>query len=230
MDSVPERFSRNLGLLTRAQQLSLQAANVVVCGIGGMGGVAAEALVRMGVGAITIADHDTYAMTDINRQIHCTERTIGQEKINVVGQKLVEINPDLRLATYQGLTPNNVDKIVGDCNLVINGMDDVRASIMLERAARRLRKTIVDAWLTPYASVFVMTPESPHWEEFLDFPTKNMPVESITDDDVIECLRREIKFTLSQFNAFEIVTEGLVEEVIRGSRRITSLFRVAVLR
>ncbi len=108
-------------------------------------------------------------------------------------------------------------------------MDCIRSSLILEREARRLRITIVDAWITPFASVFVMTPDSPHWEEFLDFPTRGRAVEEISNEDVNECIRREIQFTLSQFHSETYVEAQLVEDVLLGRRPRPSLVPVVWL-
>jgi len=210
------RFERNIGLLSQKQQDQLQSSHICVCGVGGMGGIAAEALVRMGVGKITLVDHDVYERSNLNRQVHCTELTLGQKKVDVVAEKLRAINPDLKITCFSGLSPENVRTIAHAPDMIVNGMDDVRASILLEREARKNRKTIVDAWVTPYASVFVMGPDSPHWESFLDFPTKNKSVEEITDADVVACLRQEIKFTLSHFEPQKIVDPKLIESIISG--------------
>lgn len=209
-------FSRNLGLIRREDQERLLASRVTVAGIGTMGGVAAEALVRMGIGGLTILDNDTYEVTNINRQLHCTLNVIGKRKVDVVARKLRQINPDLKLRVSGHLNKDNVDSAVIDSEILINGMDEVRPSILLERRARALGKTIVDAWITPYASVFVMKPNSPHWEEFLDFPTRNKSWEEISDADVKECLRKEIAFTLKQFEPFKIIDRQTVENILAG--------------
>lgn len=219
-------FSRNLGLLSVEQMAALRRSRVTVCGVGGMGGVAAESLVRMWVGSIVIVDHDRYEGTDVNRQLHCTRKTIGLPKVEVIRARLREINPDVEVITYGGLHNGNVGDVAGMSGLLINGMDCLRASILLEREARRQSKTIIDAWLTPYASVFVITPESPHWEDFLGFPTAGKPVEEITASDIDECLRCEVAFTFRQFHPFKIVSRQLVEDVIRGTRPRPSLLPV----
>lgn len=219
-------FSRNFGLLTAGQQQKLGDTHVLVCGVGGMGGLAAEALVRMGLGAITIADGDTFEPTDINRQMHCTQAVMGCLKVDVIAERLLAINPALDIKTARKLDADNAAALVGPVDLVVNGMDCVRSSICLEREARRQGKTIVDAWLTPYASVMVMTPEAPHWEEFLEFPTRDKPLSEITTTDIERCLRQEIRFTLSHFSPYDILTEKLVEEVITGLRPRPSLLPV----
>ncbi|MGV3483491.1 MAG: HesA/MoeB/ThiF family protein [Planctomycetaceae bacterium] len=222
-------FSRNLGLLSKNQQRAVCNARIVVCGVGGMGGVAAEGLTRLGVGTVLIADPDVYESHDVNRQLHCTLSNVGKRKIDVVAAKLRDINPLLELTTVPGVDESNAESVVAFGDIIINGMDCVRSSILLEREARRQRKTIVDAWLTPYASVFVMTPDAPHWEDFLEFPTKDKAFKDISDADVQECFRLEVGFTFSQFTPYEIVSEQLVEGVLRGTHQRPSLMPVVWL-
>jgi molybdopterin/thiamine biosynthesis adenylyltransferase len=224
-----KNFERNIGLLSVDQQQKLFDSHAVVAGVGGMGGVAAEALVRMGIGTLTIVDHDNYELSNVNRQIHCTEKTIGRPKVDVVGERLIEINSGLKLHKHHFLSEENVGEIVNGADILINGMDDIKASITLERCARSKRVTIVDAWITPYASVFVMTPESTHWEDFLDFPTKNKRVDQISREDAVECLRREVEFTLSHFEPYTIIAEEVVNEIIEGRVARPSLVPVVWL-
>ena len=219
-------FSRNLGLISADQQQQLSAAHIAVCGVGGMGGVAAEALCRMGVGSLTLLDHDHYEASNINRQMHCTQATLGQSKVKVVGQRLREINPDLKLTLLGALTESTAHYIGAKADLIINGMDDVLASITLERTARSYGRTIVDAWITPYASVLVMTADSPHWEAFLHFPTVGKPLSAITPADVQQCLRREVAFTLSQFDPRSIIDAALIERILQGTQARPSLVPV----
>jgi tRNA threonylcarbamoyladenosine dehydratase len=220
-------FSRNMGLLSEEQQAILRRCRITVCGVGGMGGVAVESLVRMGVGSVVIVDHDRYQATDVNRQLHCTQHVIGLLKVNVIREHLRAINPCVEVITFDGLHEGNAAQVAGMSDLLINSMDCIRASILLEREARRQAKTIVDAWLTPYASVFVMTPDSPHWEDFLGFPTVGKSLRDITASDIEVCLRREIAFTFRQFHPYRIISPQLVEQVILGMCPRPSLLPVA---
>ncbi len=115
---------------------------------------------------------------------------------------------------FDRLSQDNVVEVLTGCDIVINGMDEIRPSIILERQARAMKKTIVDAWLTPYASVFVMKPDSPHWEDFLNFPTKGKKVEDITEEELRQCLRNEVKFTLTQFDTNSIISKQLIDDII----------------
>lgn len=222
-------FSRNLGLLTSDQQGILQKSRVAVCGVGGMGAVAAESLARIGIGSLTISDQDCLEETDINRHPHCTRQTIGRAKVSVVAEKLRDINGSLELCCFTALNQHNVCDVIEGVDVVVNGMDQVQASIILEREARRQGRPIVDAWLTPYASVLVMTPDAPHWEEFLSFPTVGKEVHEITESDIQQCLRQEVRFTLAQFRPYEIVTRQLVEDVLAGTVPRPSLLPVVWL-
>ena len=78
----------------------LERAKVLVCGIGGVGGYAVEALARAGVGRLGLLDGDVVSATDLNRQIIATTRTLGRKKTEVAAERVREINPDCESVTY----------------------------------------------------------------------------------------------------------------------------------
>jgi len=75
----------------------LAAAHVAVFGLGGVGSWCAEALARSGVGALTLVDHDTVGLTNLNRQVEATRSTLGQPKAQAMADRIRDINPDCRL-------------------------------------------------------------------------------------------------------------------------------------
>ena len=92
-----ERFDRTKRLLGAEAMEKLQNSHVAVFGIGGVGGHAAEALVRSGVGKITVVDSDTVAESNINRQLIATSQTVGRKKVEVMKEHLLDINPNLQI-------------------------------------------------------------------------------------------------------------------------------------
>ena len=79
----------------------LENANVLVVGLGGVGSFAAEFLARAGVGNMTIVDGDIVDITNINRQLPALHSTVGQPKVKIVGDRLLDINPEIEVLTYQ---------------------------------------------------------------------------------------------------------------------------------
>jgi tRNA A37 threonylcarbamoyladenosine dehydratase/predicted adenine nucleotide alpha hydrolase (AANH) superfamily ATPase len=97
---VPSFFQR-LALLTGTDALEkLKQTNVIIFGVGGVGSWCAEALVRSGIGKIGIADYDTVNASNVNRQVQATSRTIGLSKVEVLKQRLLEINPDCEVTVW----------------------------------------------------------------------------------------------------------------------------------
>lgn len=94
-------FSRTELLLGKEAMEKLAASRVAVFGIGGVGGYAVEALVRSGIGAIDLIDDDKVCLTNINRQIYATRRTVGQYKVDVAAERIAEINPDTKVRTFK---------------------------------------------------------------------------------------------------------------------------------
>ena len=94
------KFDRTKRLLGKDAMERLNHAHVAVFGIGGVGGHAVDALVRSGIGTITIVDSDDVAESNINRQLIATTKSIGRKKVEVMREHLLEINPDVNVHVY----------------------------------------------------------------------------------------------------------------------------------
>lgn len=128
-----KEFSRTERLLGSAALDRLASCRVAVFGIGGVGGHAAEALVRSGIGAIDIVDGDEVALSNINRQIIALHSTVGKLKVDVAAERFLDINPDIRVGKFpirfSGETAEKFDFSV--YGYVIDAVDDVRAKVLL---------------------------------------------------------------------------------------------------
>ena len=125
----------------------LQNANILVVGLGGVGSFAAEFLVRAGVGKMTIVDGDVVDITNINRQLPALHSTVGQPKITIVGDRLMDINPELKLTRVQEfLSPERAFEIVSDeFDYVLDCIDSVTPKLNLIIAAKRKRVKIISS-------------------------------------------------------------------------------------
>ncbi|MGI6037164.1 MAG: tRNA threonylcarbamoyladenosine dehydratase [Limnochordia bacterium] len=132
-------YSRTELLIGSAGLAKLKRARVLVCGIGGVGSYAAEALVRAGVGHLVLIDYDTIDVSNLNRQIHALNSTVGKEKIQVMAQRLKDINPHLELELHPVfLTPENVSMYLdGELDYVVDAIDNVAAKVALLASAYR---------------------------------------------------------------------------------------------
>jgi tRNA threonylcarbamoyladenosine dehydratase len=123
----------------------LKNANVLVVGLGGVGSFAAEFLVRAGVGNMTIVDGDTVDITNINRQLPALHSTIGQPKVKIVGDRLLDINPELNLTRVEEfLSPERAKEIVTpNFNYVLDCIDSVTPKLNLIVAAKRKKVKVI---------------------------------------------------------------------------------------
>ena len=117
----------------------LKNANVLIVGLGGVGSFAAEFIVRAGVGNVTIVDGDTVDITNVNRQLPALHSTIGQPKVTVVGDRLMDINPELNLTRVQEfLSPERATEIVTkDFDYVLDCIDSITPKLNLIVAAKK---------------------------------------------------------------------------------------------
>lgn len=125
----------------------LKNANILIVGVGGVGSFAAEFIARAGVGKITIVDGDVVDITNINRQLPALHSTVGEPKIDVVGNRLMDINPELELTKIKEfLSPERAFEIVSDeYDFVMDCIDSVTPKLNLIIAAKRKKVKIVSS-------------------------------------------------------------------------------------
>ena len=122
--SYDEAFSRNLGWLLESEQQRLKQTRVCIAGLGGVGGVHLLTLARLGVGAFSVADFDTYAMANFNRQVGAGMSTLDKKKTDVMVAMAHDINPDIDIRVFdQGLDAGNLDAFLKDGNVYLDGLD-----------------------------------------------------------------------------------------------------------
>jgi tRNA A37 threonylcarbamoyladenosine dehydratase len=128
-----EENSRTEMLLGADGVKRLEQAHVAVFGVGGVGGYACEALARAGVGAIDLFDSDTVSRSNINRQIVALQSTVGRPKVEVMRERIADINPDCRVTAYQTFyLPDNADEYPLDgYDYIIDAIDTVGAKVEL---------------------------------------------------------------------------------------------------
>ena len=144
MDSV---FSRTELLVGKEGMERLKNAKVCVFGVGGVGGYAVEALARSGVGTIHLVDSDTVSETNINRQIIATRSTVGRPKVEVARERILEINPEARVETfnlfYSSETKHKIK--LSDYDYVIDAIDSVKSKILLIVSAKEASVSIISS-------------------------------------------------------------------------------------
>lgn len=126
-------FSRTENLIGRDALKKLESCHIAVFGVGGVGSFVVEALARAGVGKIDLIDSDTVDITNLNRQIIALHSTIGKQKVEVMKQRVLDINPKVEVNTFPILfLPQNSDQFdFSKYDYVIDAVDNVTAKIEL---------------------------------------------------------------------------------------------------
>ena len=134
MNSAFSRVERLLGANSLAQ---LTRARVILFGVGGVGGWCAEALVRSGIGHLTLVDPDCVDVTNINRQLPATTRTVGRPKVDVLRERLLEINPLCDVTALQERYTLGADFQLAGYDVIIDAIDSLtdKANLILEATA-----------------------------------------------------------------------------------------------
>ena len=133
-----DQFSRTEMLIGKEAVKKLALSSVAVFGIGGVGASAAEALARSGVGRITLCDDDSVCLTNINRQLIATHKTVGRDKIEVMAERIREINPgaEVKLINSFYSRENAGDTDLTDYDYILDAVDTVSAKLLLVEKAR----------------------------------------------------------------------------------------------
>lgn len=144
---MTNQFSRTARVLGEPALQTLSACRVAIFGLGGVGGYVAEALVRSGVGRFDLIDHDIVDITNLNRQIIATHRTVGRAKTEVMRERMTDINPEAEIVIHPCFfLPENADRFdFKKYDYVIDAVDTVTAKIELVLCAQAAGVPIISS-------------------------------------------------------------------------------------
>ena len=127
------RFSRTELLLGTDAVAKLADRTVMIFGVGGVGSFVAEGLARSGVGHFVLVDDDLICLTNINRQLHATSKTVGRAKVEVMKERIIDINPEAEVTIIQKfyLPENAAEFFTRNCDYIVDAVDTVTAKIDL---------------------------------------------------------------------------------------------------
>lgn len=131
-------YARTALLLGQEAMDTLKNARVAVFGLGGVGGYVVEALARSGIGALELVDHDTISITNLNRQLLATRRTVGQSKVQAAADRVADIDPEIRVTLRQAFfSPDTAhDFDFSQYSYVVDAIDTVTGKLALVTAAQ----------------------------------------------------------------------------------------------
>lgn len=177
-----EIFTRNIGLFTEEEQDLIRKSTVAIAGVGGVGGLAAERLIRLGVGRLKITDTGDLEDSNLNRQYAANMQNLGQNKAKVVYEDIKDINPQAEIIhTDNGIKSKEDARLfVSDSDIIIDVMDFglFRESILLQREARKKGIHYMFSTAIGFGAITVVfDPEGITLEEY-----NNLPVDVDVDD------------------------------------------------
>lgn len=140
-------FARTIALIGNEAFSKLQDSHVIVFGVGGVGGYVVEALVRSGIGELTIVDNDTVSESNLNRQVIALHSTVGKPKVQVLKERILDINPDCRVNALQSffLPENSSGFNFSEYDYVVDAIDTVTAKIEIIRKAKEAGVPVISS-------------------------------------------------------------------------------------
>lgn len=140
-----EEFKRTAALLGDGAIEKLNSSYVALFGLGGVGSYTAEALARAGIGKILLVDNDKVSKSNINRQLCALQSTVGKYKVDVVAERLLDINPDIVIEKrYDFVLPENIDSFnFSEFDYVVDAIDTVSAKIAIIESAKHYSTPLI---------------------------------------------------------------------------------------
>lgn len=144
---MENQHTRTAAVLGDAAIEKLKKCRVAVFGVGGVGSYTVEALARAGVGAIDLIDNDIFNVTNLNRQLYATHKTIGQYKVDVARERILDINPDCKVTTHKMFyLPENADSLdLSQYDYIVDAIDTVASKVELVLNADKCGTPIISS-------------------------------------------------------------------------------------
>jgi molybdopterin/thiamine biosynthesis adenylyltransferase len=177
---IPQRYLRNIGSLEISGQKKLLQARALLVGAGGLGGTIAQLLARMGLGALVIADGDSFTEDNLNRQAFAVEQNVGQSKVRVARSEIVKINAATEVEIFEGyVTEKELAILVEGTDVAIDALDNMPSRFLLEKVCKETHTPLVHGAVAGFSGqVTVIYPEDIGFRAFYGNP-QAMPEKGI---------------------------------------------------
>ncbi len=187
-DGYWEIASRQMSIVTRSEEERFKDAKITVIGCGGIGGETIEMLARMGIGELVLVDEDAFDLSNLNRQTLATITDLGLDKSAVAGEKVRLINPYVKVTIFnEHVDQTNIDKIIGDSDIVIDALDNVLTRVIVSRTAKEKGIPYIHGAIHgTMGQITVFLPNSDKsYEEMFNLPSVGKEL----NDETIEALK-----------------------------------------
>ena len=187
-DGYWEIASRQMSIVTRSEQQRFKDAKITVIGCGGIGGETIEMLARMGIGELVLVDKDTFDLSNLNRQTLASIADLGLDKSAVAAEKVRLINPYVKVTTFnEHVDQTNIDKVIGDSDIVIDALDNVLTRVIVSRKAKEKGIAYIHGAIHgTMGQITVFLPNSDKtYEEMFNLPSIGKEL----NDETIEALK-----------------------------------------
>jgi tRNA threonylcarbamoyladenosine dehydratase len=217
-----EFFSRNIGIITESDQEKLLKSTIGIVGVGSVGGLLAERLIRIGVGRLKITDPGTFEKSNFNRQFGSSMSSLGYNKAETIFRQIQDINPQAKIDVDSAgiITEADALNFVSDSDLIIDGMDlgMFRQSIWLQKTARRHGKYYLFACPVGFgATVVIFSPQGMTLEEYDNLPSE-------VDLSNIKEIQVPMERVVPIIPSYALVTtHKALKEIYTGDRPLPSL-------
>lgn len=139
-----DRFDRSIRLFTEEGQRELKETSICIAGVGGLGSMLAVELARLGIGDLTLVDPDHVEESNLPRLLGATEDDVGEDKVEVIGRRVQESNPEARVSTVSGRIEDE-EEVLEDKDMVVGCLDEMKPRVVLNDYAIQNLKTYLDA-------------------------------------------------------------------------------------
>ena len=184
-DGYWEIASRQMSIVTRSEQEKFKDSKITVIGCGGIGGETIEMLARMGIGKLVLVDEDSFDLSNLNRQTLATINELGLDKSSVAAEKVRLINPYVKSTVFnENVNEANIDKIIGDSDIVIDALDNVLTRVIVSRKAKEKEIPYIHGAIHgTLGQITTFLPNSKSYEEMFNLPSLG---KELSDDTINE--------------------------------------------
>lgn len=182
-DGYWEIISRQMSVVSKSEQSRFKDAKIAVIGCGGIGGETIEMLARMGVGQLNLVDKDYFDVSNLNRQTLSSLKEVGLSKSEVGKDKVRLMNPYTKVNCFnEELTEKNISKIVNDCDIVIDALDNLLTRIIVSRYCKQNEITFIHGAIHgTQGQLTVFLPKNDiDYETMFSLPSKDKPLNKST--------------------------------------------------